>query len=222
MTDQTTADALPPDTTDDDVAKLRAMLRQAHAEDVNPSFEVPPSFAEQGYEPLPRGGGLFAIRRDHLIYKPMRAWDAAQKFADELVEVTGGAIYVLTHGVLEDLRGVAALTPDEGQSRADFELEVGSTLLRLQRQRWHAFLAACPRLQPYAYARRVIEACKVRRLPHPDEADKPEAERDPGGDIFKATGPGAVEVHYRGRQEQILRIGIAAAWGSVGGFFAGG
>lgn len=215
-------DTLPVDTVDADLARARAMIQAAVADTLDPQFDVPASFAERGYERLPYGGGLFGIRRDHYIYRPMRAWDVAQKFVDELIERTGGGVFVLVHEVLATLSAVGSDAPAEGEDPAEHARVMGEVFTRRVNKHWQDFLDSNPRLQPYALARRVIEACDVRRLPHPDEADKPEPERDPGGSIFAATGPGAVERFYRGRRHQVLRLGVAAAWGSVGDFFVPG
>lgn len=223
MTDPTmTTEALPVDTTTADAAKLRTMMNAATQSILNPEFEVPPSFDKLGYEKLPRAGGLFGILKAHYIYKPMRAWDDAQKFADELIERTGGGIFLFVSDILSDLAACAALKQGDDEDEATYQREIGETFLRMCNTRWQSFLGACPNLKPFELARRVIEKTDVRRLPHPSEADKPEAERDPGGRIFDATGPGRVETFYRGRRDQILRIGIAATWGSVGDFFVPG
>lgn len=223
MTDTTASpDSIPVDTVDDDLARVRGLLAAAVQDSLDPEFEVPAAFADKGYERLPYGGGLFGIRRDRYIYRPMRAWDAAQKFADELVERTGGGVFLLVHDVLSTLQAVARSRPAEDEKPEEHGALMGEVFMRRVNEHWRAFLDGNPRLQPYALARRVIEACEVRRLPHPDEADKPEPERDPGGFIFSATGPGAVERHYRGRRHQVLRVGLAAAWGSVGDFFVPG
>lgn len=201
---------LPIDTTAADAAAVAAKMP---AEDV---FDVPAAFAEQGFERLPTG--LFAIQGGRYIYRPMRAWDTAQKFADDLVQRTGGAIYTLVHACLVDLQEFARMQPEEGQTREQFVTELGELAIGMQVRRWREFVAACPDLRPYELARTIIEACAVRRLPDPNDA-RPEAERDPGGLIFQIAGAGRVEHYYRGRRQQILRIAAAAAWGSVGDFF---
>lgn len=225
MTDttQTTTleDTRPIDTVDEDLEKAKRMIDEAARDMLDPQFDVPAAFAKTGYERLPYGGGLFGIR-GHYIYRPMRAWDAAQKFADELIALTGGSIFVLVHDILALLRVVGQSKPADGETPEQHSAIMGEVFIGQTEKHWQAFLDACPRVQPFAAARRVIEACEVRRLVHPGEADKPESERDTGGLIFNATGPGAVERFYRGRRHQILRVAIAATWGSVGDFFVPG
>lgn len=209
-----------PDTATEDDATIRR--RRPRSELV-----VPAAFADRGYEALPAGpGNLWGIDDDCYIYRPLRAWDAAQVEADRVVALTSGGVYTLTSAVMTTMRGVAALRPEEREDGTpetpeQFAVLQNETWVALLRRNWSDFLAACPAFEPFKFARGAIEKCDVRRVPASAEAAKHDDDptKDHGGPLFKIVGAGSPDAFYRGRRDQLLRVGLCAFWGSCGDFF---
>lgn len=214
--------AVRPDTATEDTTKITRTAERSR-------LVVPPALAAQGFEALPAGQpNLWGIDADVYLFKPLRAWDAAQKMADKIVARTGGNVYTLVSAIMETLRAIAAMQPEvdeetgEVESQDAFARTRGEVFLSMTTQNWAAFMGRCPDLAVHALAREVIEETCVHRLPTAEEQAKPadDPTKDHGGRLFHATGAGAVDNFYRGRRGQILRIGLCALWGSCGDFFA--
>lgn len=218
-----------PDTATEDASKIASPW---NADVSVPEFDVPAFWADKGFRKLPYASGLWGVWTDRYIFKPLPAFGASEELVDELVAVTGGQVYVLVSRVMSDLAEIANATDDDFLTDEDHELPVeaqqrivANTRYKLfQRRvmtRWTEFLATAPGFKPQSFARRMIERCEVRRLAAPEEVAKAEDDptKDHGGEIFKIKGAGAPENHYQGRRDQILRVGLAAAWGSIGDFF---
>lgn len=194
---------------------------------------VPDVFAAQGYEAMPFGyGNLWAVDEDQYIYKPLRAWDAAQQVADDVVVRTGGNIYTLASAMMEVMRAVAGIEParkrdEDGEPTGELETleEIAAIRGRVWQSEsmkaWTAFLAACPNFKPMEFAKSMILRCSVHRIASPDDQQKSadDPTKDHAGKIFEATGAGSVDRYYRGRRQVLVRIGLAAFWGSCGDFF---
>jgi len=217
-----TAPLLPVDTTDEDAAALGKTVTPAAVGFGVRMTEgaVPPTLAAAGYKPLVTSP-LWAIQGDwQYIYRPLAAWDAAQVLADDIIRVTDGRVFSFVSNCLSVLRQAVNLQPEEGDT-------VPLGVIQYQfcsdewRRQWVNLLGACPELKPNAWARDVIVRCDVRRIPSPAEEMKPDSDptKDHGGPIFQVKGAGEVGTFYRGNRDQIVRIGLAAAWGSVGDFF---
>lgn len=186
-----------------------------------PMFTPPQGLLDQGFEALPIHP-LWGLGDDiRYVYKPLRAWDDAQKMADRAIELTGGRINLLAHELMLAMRECAAIQPQDGETEDELYLLRGQVWQKLATEAWTRFLESVPRFKPYEFAKEAIERCGVRRVPASGEDSKPgnDASRDPGGLIFQATGGGAVERYYKGRRHHILRIGLCAFWGSCGDFF---
>ena len=189
---------------------------------------VPDALARLGYEAMQFGpANLWGVTDDQYIYKPLRAWDAAQREVDDVIAKTGGSVFTLASAMLATLRGVAEMKPGEvdgvEETREEFEQIRFASFQQMVNQNWSAFLHSCPSFGPAAFASAMIKKCDVRRLPTVAEQAKPDGDpsKDHGGYILGVKGAGAPDVFYRGRRQQLLRIGLAAFWGSCGDFFVG-
>ena len=224
MTDTTASpDSIPVDTVDDDLARVRGLLAAAVQDSLDPEFEVPAAFADKGYERLPYGGGLFGIRRDRYIYRPMRAWDAAQKFADELVERTGGGVFLLVHDVLATLQAVARSRPAEDEKPEEHGALMGEVFMRRVNEHWRAFLDGKPRgTAPRRRGRRTRRATRStgrsrqpQRDPRADERAPPVLDRlapaAQDGDALPAAPEHAPRA-VRARAEVAREPGRPLAW----------
>lgn len=219
MTTALASDPRPVDTLDADLAKLenltgfRALMT---------TVSVPENLAKIGYESLTKNPPMWGIRGDwQYIYKPLVAWDAAQRFADELIKLTGGHVFTFVAGMFQVIRVTAELEPAEGQTDDDLTRERVDFFGQQSRKLWASLLDACPNFAPNAWAQDVIKRCDVRRIPSPAEQAKADDDptKDLGGPIFSVQGAGEVGRFYRGNRDQIVRLALAAAWGSVGDFF---
>ena len=217
-------------------AETRTDTATEDAQELAPSktrLVVPDVFASQGYEAMPFGyGNLWAVTDDQYIYKPLAAWDAAQQCADDVVVRTGGNIYTLASSMMEVMRAVAAIRREarigeDGEPTGELETddEVYALRGRIWQDKsmevWSSFVASCPRFKPAEFAREMIVKCSVRRIASLAEQNKDATDptRDHAGPIFEVKGAGSVENFYRGRRQQLVRIGLAAFWGSCGDFF---
>lgn len=176
---------------------------------------VPPALGRQGFELLETPG--FNISDEFYVYKPLRAWDAAQYEVDNLIRLTGGRIYDFVESVREAIRASFEMQLEEGEPESLREVVFG----RMVMERWTAFLATAPNFAPAEWATRMIKKCEVRRIAKPEHHNKLDTDptKDFAGAIFEVTGAGAVDTYYRGRRTHVVRVGLAAGWGSIGDFF---
>lgn len=180
---------------------------------------VPDAFVRLGFELLDTPG--FNISDEHYIYKPLRAWDAAQVEADYLIRITGGGIYTLVESIRETLRAVTEMKQEEGQSKEEFLSQGEQIFAKMVMSRWTDFLLSVPNFSPAEWATRMLKKCEVRRIAKPEHHGKPDTDptKDCAGLIFECTGAGHVDTYYRRRRSHLVRVGLAAGWGSVGDFF---
>lgn len=213
MTTTTTAPNTTHDYRPDDVKQAEKLAGPG------PSREVPPAFAKLGYELLATPG--FNISDEFYIYRPLRAWDAAQAEVDNLIRITGGGIYTFVESIREALRAVTSMAPEDGQSEAEFSAQSELIWSKMVMSRWADFLLSVPNFNPAEWATRMLKKCEVRRIAKPEHHSKPDTDptKDCAGLIFECTGFGHVDSYYRGRRSHLVRVGIAAGWGSIGDFF---
>jgi len=70
--------------------------------------------------------------------------------------------------------------------------------------------------------RRLTRSVPRTRNQNAEQAkDDADPTKDHGGKLFEVKGVGSVDNFYKGRRQQIMRIGLAAFWGSCGDFFVG-
>lgn len=196
----------------------------------NTTLVVPEALARLGYEAMPFGvGNLWDVHDDQYIYRPLRAWDAAQAEVDAVIKMTGGSVFTLASAMLSIMRATATIQPeiDEETGKPETEDTVnrirGSFWLEKSSATWTSFLAACPEFKLASFARDMVVKCGVHRLPTAAEQAKDDADptKDHGGKLFEIKGAGSVDNFYKGRRQQVMRIGLAAFWGSCGDFFVG-
>lgn len=176
---------------------------------------VPPALARLGYIELAIPG--FNISDEFYIYKPLAAWDAAQVEVDNLIRVTGGHIYTLVEDMRNAIKGASEMDLEEGEDDSVRIAVFGQMALG----KWQDFLLACPNFNQVEWATRMIKRCEVRRIAKPEHHGKSDddATKDFGGLIFEVTGTGHVDRYYKGRRAHVVRVGLAAGWGSFGDFF---
>ena len=113
------------------------------------------------------------------------------------------------------------MTPEDGQSEAEFSAQSELIWSKMVMSRWADFLLSVPNFNPAEWATRMLKKCEVRRIAKPEHHSKPDTDptKDCAGLIFECTGFGHVDSYYRGRRSHLVRVGIAAGWGSIGDFF---
>jgi len=186
---------------------------------VVPDRVVPPPLAKLGYEVLAPPG--FNISDEFYVYRPLRAWDAAQVEVDKLIRMTGGGIYTFVESVRDALKAVIEMPPEDGQTEQEADAAREQLFAKMTMSRWADFLLSVPNFNPAEWSTHMIRRCEVRRIAKPEHHEKPDTDptKDFAGPIFDCTGFGHVDNYYRRRRAHLLRVGIAAGWGSIGDFF---
>lgn len=157
---------------------------------------------------------------DRYVISPLRGLPAA-KAADALTASPSGKALVGLASRLRTLRAghVGLLRRDPELSAVDvedLEVQADETMIDLSASALEEFLGEA-RMEVFAWALGWCERCHARRVPLPSRRDG--ADRDPGGLVHQAQGPGAWHTYYQHRQVHLLRLGAACAWMSLGPFF---
>lgn len=176
------------------------------------NFDAPPALLDAGFIRLPHAAA-FALRPERYLMRKLTAWEDACILADRIKLLTDGKIWWLFSEVKAILRN--AITVEE----ADRDRVIGAGI----ESAWADFCSGTTHFRPYQFAAEMIKQHRVFRVPLPTEQAKPDDDRtkDTGGFVAEADGAAAVMRYYDGRMSHVLRLGLCAAYASVGSYFSG-